>query len=512
MAKNVSSDCIAPRSFISIELSDHCKDAPELYLLAMLDASASCVAVLDEAGTILYVNRAWRQLAVRHNLAREQYGVRLNYLEICKRVSGASPDVASAITEGIAQILLGRELEFQQEYSCPESNPQSRGLIRAARFDLPNAFRVLVTHDDLTAQQQASEAQKNDEERLRLLLKMTSILPWESDVESGRFTYVGEQAAQLLGYPTEQWYETGFWSSHLHPDDRERAFTDCLKYSQALDNYDFEYRMIASDGRVVWLHDLVSVIHQDGEPKTIRGFLIDITERKLAEETLVNLSGLLINAQEEERKRIARELHDDLNQKMALLSIELAQLGRKIQKPRHLSPLVQGLQTKAQEISTEIHRLSYRLHPSKLDHLGLAAAIQSLCQDLSASGTLKIGFQQKGFSMTVSKDVRLCVYRIAQEALRNCLRHSGAHKAQVVLEEMGGAIRLSVTDDGCGFDMKSGVMKKGLGFTSMRERLRLVGGEMQVSSQPESGTRIEVSVPLTMECELNPMRFRATNM
>lgn len=393
MLKNLRRESIKPRSEIDVELSEHGKDEPELYLRALLDASASGIAVLDESGTILHTNMAWRQMAVRHGLTHHDYGVGLNYLEICGQLSGASPEDAAALTAGVTRILLGRELEFQQEYSCLDAETRKWGLIHAARFDLPRAFRILITHNDLD----------------------------------------------------------------------------------------------------------------------IRSCLIDITELKRTEETLINLSGQLINAQEEERKRIARELHDDLNQRMALLSIELAQLKQRFQKPRALCPLIESLQTKAQEISAEIHRLAYRLHPSKLDHLGLVAAVQSLCQEFSEGRNFKVELRLKDFPTTIPKDVSLCIFRIAQELLRNCHKHSGAHKAQVLLEEAEGAVRLSVSDDGCGFDIRSDAMKKGLGFTSMRERLRLVRGEMQVYSQTWNGTRIEISVPLTAEAETNQKRLLAAN-
>ena len=471
-------------------------DTEELYLSAMLDACAVGAALLDAGGTVLYVNGGWRHLAARHGLAHDLHGVGLNYTEICRQVSGVSAVDADAVVDGVVQILLGRATEFQKE--CVRRLPTSSQcvLIHAARLDVPGAFRVLVTHEDTALNKWTSEAERKTEDRLRLLLEMTNILPWEADAETGRFTYVGEQAVRMLGYPVEQWYEPDFWASHLHPDDCKRAFEDCLTYSQKLEDYQFEYRMIANDGRVVWVHDMVSVIHKNGQPVTIRGFLIDITERKQAEEALVRLSGRLINAQEEERKRVARELHDDLNQRMALLSIELGRLEQQVRKPRHLRPLVHSLQAKAQEISAEIHRISYSLHPSKLDHLGLGAAVRSLCEALSESHKLRIDFQQRGFTEAVPKDISLCVFRIAQEALRNCVRHSGASGARVALERTEAAVRLSVSDDGCGFDAEAGAAKKGLGLTSMRERLRLVGGELQIYSRPLGGTRIEIFVPL----------------
>src|SRR5436853_4683390 len=116
MANNLVHERIEPRSYIDVEFSEQCQDGPELYLRAMLDACASSVAVLDESGMILYVNRAWRQSAVRHALAHDLCGVGLNYLEICRQISGASPEEAVAITDGITHILLGWELEFQKEY------------------------------------------------------------------------------------------------------------------------------------------------------------------------------------------------------------------------------------------------------------------------------------------------------------------------------------------------------------------------------------------------------------
>ena len=223
----------------------------------------------------------------------------------------------------------------------------------------------------------------------------------------------------------------------------------------------------------------------------------DISRHRQAEEALRTLGGRLINAQEEERSRVARELHDDLNQQIALMSIELEQLGRKIPEGRDdLSALVWGLGAKAREISSEVHRLSYQLHPAKLDHLGLAAAIKSLCEELSERREIKIDFRQKGFPAVLSRDITLCVFRITQESLHNVVRHSGAHDAQVLLRRSASSVHLHVSDTGCGFDMQSSRAKSGLGFISMKERLRLVGGRISIRSQPCTGTQIDIVVPI----------------
>jgi PAS domain S-box-containing protein len=331
---------------------------------------------------------------------------------------------------------------------------------------------------------------------LNLLLEVARIIPWEADSRTSQFTYVGPQAEQALGYEIADWYQPDFWRVHLHPDDRERAIADSVRLARASDHYELEYRMIAKDGRTVWLHSLVTVSRENEEPAMITGFSIDVSQTRQTEAALRDVSGRLINAQEEERSRVARELHDDLSQRMALLSIDLEQLGQAMDGSGRVRRRFENLQNQAQEISADIHRLSYRLHPSKLDHLGLAAAIKSLCEQLNA-GNLRVYLHQQGFPAPLPNDITLCVFRIAQEALRNAVKHSKATHCRVILKKSFEAVYLSVVDDGCGFDMYSASLAEGLGFVSMRERLRIVGGQLEIHSQPGQGTRIEVSVPLS---------------
>ena len=221
----------------------------------------------------------------------------------------------------------------------------------------------------------------------------------------------------------------------------------------------------------------------------------DVTRQREAEEALRNLGGRLITAQEEERSRVARELHDNLNQQLALMSIELEQLERKIQST-FPALSVSNLQTRAQEIASAIHQLSYQLHPAKLDHLGLAAATKSLCAELSERHEITIEFSEQGFPSLLPQDVTLCLFRITQEALQNAITHSGTRKVEVQLRRTASGVYLRISDLGCGFDVHSPQAKGGLGFISMRERLRLVGGTIAIQSQPSSGTQIDVLVPV----------------
>ena len=469
-------------------------------LQKVIDASASHMAILDETGTILFVNHAWREFAARTGLMDDEQGLGRKYFELSSGTAAASSEDRTAIADGIRRVIANNEIEFQMEYRCTAVAEPLWFHVHAAAFRLPadvgDRF-ILVSHDDVSAAKLASDALTKDEDRLSRLLSTTNILPWEADAQTWMFTYVGEQAAEILGYPAEQWLEKDFWTAHIHPDDRESAAAECLKLAKYLDQYQFEYRMIANDGRVVWIHDMVSVVRENGKPVMIRGFMIDVTERKQSQDILADLSGRLITAQEEERKRIARELHDDLNQRIALMSIELEQIAQIMAaKTDGLTGRVRGVQKRAQEISTEIHRMSHELHPSKLDHLGLAPALKSFCKDISNSRGLEVDFRNEGIPAKLPMDITLCIFRIAQEALQNAAKHSGALRIEVVLSSTPDSVSLVVSDAGHGFDTNSESMTSGLGFISMRERLRLVDGELQIHSKPSKGTRIEVSVPL----------------
>jgi PAS domain S-box-containing protein len=468
--------------------------APDVSLRAMVDACVSNVAVLDESGSIIYASTAWDLL--ERNVTGKTGAAPL--FESCRRFtqseSNEQPELSLA--DDIQSILEGKQKEFHRKYyfhSLPESRPF---VMHAARLNLPGStFRVLITHEDLPP---VREYFNESKERLLELLG-TKILAWEGEVEGQRFSYVSEHAVEMLSYPVTDWYESKFLATHIHADDRHWVLAAYQKQTRITKHFDLTFRMWANDGRLVWVQNLISVGPKNDGSRKLHGFMIDVSERKRAEEVLKTLGGRLIAAQEEERRRVARELHDDFNQRLAVMSIELEQLGQKIQKPLGLRRSVERLQDLAQEIAAEIHRLSYKLHPSKLDHLGLVAAVKSLCAELSESGKLNVEFHQSGFPFALDRDTTLCLFRIAQEGLRNCVKHSRAESARVVLTRTRDSVRLLVSDNGCGFNTKTALMEKGLGFVSMKERLHILSGEMNVYSKPLHGTRLEVSVPLTLD-------------
>jgi signal transduction histidine kinase len=261
------------------------------------------------------------------------------------------------------------------------------------------------------------------------------------------------------------------------------------------DTFELDYERRTPSGRRYFRMSVTPRL--DGGGGAIVSFR-DVSERRLEEERMLELSRQLIMAQENERTRIARELHDDLNQRLALLSLKLEQLGR--QSPSSADEFRQRaheLCTSIRSISTDVHRIAHQLHPSKLDTLGLVAAIRGLCNEISTHQLLRVEFIHRNVPESLSQDVALCLYRIVQESLSNVIKHSGAREARVELIGCAQAIQLRIADLGAGFDIETVKNRGGLGLISMQERLRLVGGEISIESQPMCGTQINVQILLT---------------
>jgi len=227
---------------------------------------------------------------------------------------------------------------------------------------------------------------------------------------------------------------------------------------------------------------------------------MDITDHKLAEEALANVGRRLIEAHEEERTWIARELHDDINQQLALLTV---QLGKWAQHPPNSSAKVtehiRHVCKSFSELGSDIQALSHRLHSSKLEYLGIVAAARSFCQELSDQKKVQIDFTYDGIPHSLPKEISLCLFRVLQEALQNAIKHSGERHFKVELSGTSAQIQLTVSDLGVGFDPQDAINRSGLGLISMRERLHLVDGELSIRSEPGHGTTISACVPLRTE-------------
>ena len=224
----------------------------------------------------------------------------------------------------------------------------------------------------------------------------------------------------------------------------------------------------------------------------------DISERRRSEEKLQALRNRLTRTQEEERSRIARDLHDDIGQRLAILSIDLEQMKLASQQDgsafaRELEALVRT----AGEITSDVHNISRRLHPSQVELLGLAPALNNFCREFANRNSMRIQFTSACLTCKVPEEASLCLFRVAQEAIRNVHKHSGCREALVELDEISGSLRLRISDRGAGFDPVLAEATQGLGLLSMDERLRSMGGELFVHSRPGGGTCIEACIPAT---------------
>jgi len=316
---------------------------------------------------------------------------------------------------------------------------------------------------------------------------------WRADAATLEHSYVSEQAEAVLGYPLRQWFDQLlFRELHLHPDDRLNVFLTYRKAAQNREPYRLDYRMAAADGREVWFHECVHAVLDERQRVELIGVMVDITDRKDAEKALLEVNSRLIHAQEEERCRIARELHDDFNQRLALLAIGLERLSQTLGLDSPGASQVSDLCRLTQDISTDVHRLSHRLHPAKLEHLGLVPAIKGLCREFSEQYGSQIDFIHRNVPNRLPKESALCLFRVAQEALSNTIKHSGVKMARVELLGHRGVLHLCICDSGAGFDPQSVFAKGRLGLISMQERVRAAGGTIAVESSPSSGTRISV--------------------
>jgi PAS domain S-box-containing protein len=351
---------------------------------------------------------------------------------------------------------------------------------------------------DITERKRAEEALRESEKRFRLVADTVPALTWMSGTD--KFcTFFNKGWLEFTGRSMQQELGEG-WVSGVHPEDLER----CLRlYRDGFDarvDFEMEYRLLRFDGNYRWLVDYgVPRFESDGTFCGFIGSCVDITDRKLTAESLQDLTGRLITTQEEERARIARELHDDFSQRLALHSIGLAQLWKRLPESEvEERAEVQELLKTTREMASDMRSLSYQLHSTRLEHVGLELALRALCKEMSSKYNIEIEFTQRGVSSEIPKDVALCLFRIAQEALGNVVKHSHAKQAQAELHRAGNEIRLRVVDAGVGFDSDVRRADAGIGLVSMRERLRLVDGTLFVRSAPSKGTEILAQVPLSV--------------
>jgi PAS domain S-box-containing protein len=365
------------------------------------------------------------------------------------------------------------------------------------------------TVQDITERKRVEEALRESEDKLRLILDSTAEAIYGSDLE-GRCTFCNPACLRTLGY--ERVDELLGRDMH-HLIHRTRGDGTLIPVEECRIFRATRTGVGAHvDDEVLWRANGTSFpaeywCHPQWKGQEVVGVVVafvDITQRRLADAALASVSGKLIEAQEQERGRIARELHDDIGQRLALLAISLAQLQQPFPDSSELSRRISELHNHTSEIAIDIQSLSHELHSSRLQYLGIVAALRGFCQEFSEQQKVHIDFESHDLPIPLSPDTSLCFFRVLQEALHNSAKHSGVQHFEVRLWATPDEIHLTVSDSGAGFDIEAAKASRGLGLISMEERVKLLKGTLAIDSQLQRGTTIHARVPLGSD--IKPMQ------
>jgi PAS domain S-box-containing protein len=462
--------------------------ASELRFRHLLDDSPIGVALLDPNAQVRMANARLGQFLAR---SREE----LHFDNILELIH---PDDVSQTWLHLRELLAGvgeiahSEMRFLRK---DKSIVWGRMTISLAGTKVGNGPLLLCMIEDVTETKEARELLERSRRMLTLALESSRSIAWEYDIQTDTISWLDRH---ILHDSEERVPARDSFTrvlAHVAPEDREGL---CGLRDQVLKSggaFSTEFRMFAEDGGVRWM--LVKGELQrkrcEHDPRFV-GVAIDVSEMKRAQLQLQELAKRLMQAQEEERKHISRELHDDIGQRVALLGMELDIARRLICHEDTLRAKLEQLHASVSELGTDLHHISHGLHSSKLKHLGLDSALRELCQRISNGPSLQVELHCSGQTNMLSEGEALVLFRIAQEGLNNVVRHSNANRATVTLRCSEPKAELTIWDNGCGFDLQK--QSGGIGLLGMRERLRAVNGRLQILSDRKSGTELHATVPV----------------
>jgi len=416
------------------------------------------------------------------------------------------PDIESAPEEAAVDKASWRKYNVVSAFVIPLSTGGGRPLgfwgidSTSERREWPerlqNRLRIVAgVFADTIERSISDRLLRESEARLTLAAETAGAGFWTLDMQTGAI-WATPKLKELFGLKPDDSIDLASFLAIVHPEDCERVQQGIQAMTRGKEIKE-EYRIIASSGVMRWLMSRGSqrVFAIDGR-SLLMGITFDITERRNNEEALRTLGSRLIAAQEEERRRIARELHDDVCQQLAFISIGIEQLQSSEFGATERLRQIRKLSEETRRLGSDIQALSHQLHSSKLDYLGLVPAIRGLCRELGEHHEANIHFSESGIPKAVAPDVALALFRITQESLHNALKYSGVRDFTVRLEGTRTHVELMVSDHGAGFDVSEAERGCGLGLISMRERILAVKGTLSIQSQPTRGTQVTVRVPL----------------
>jgi PAS domain S-box-containing protein len=361
------------------------------------------------------------------------------------------------------------------------------------------AERMLGMAADITDRKRVEEALRENEERLRLAVEAGKIYAFEWDVATDTVVRSPE-AVNILGIGAPLCTTRQQVLSTVHPDDRARVTAAASLSTPENPINRVSFRVLYPDGSMVWAEKTTHAFFDEhGKMLRVVGMVADVTERKRAEEALSTLNRRAIEAEEREHNRIAKDLHEDIGQRLALLAIEIDKLRT---EPANQADEIRGrmdsVWNRTLEILTDVKASAHELHSPRLEYLGIAEVMRCFCQEFGERKRVEIDFRSRDLPDLVMPDVSICLFRVLQEALYNGMKHSGMQQFEVQLWGAAREIHLMVSDSGAGFDLEAARRETGLGLIRMEERLKLVKGTFSIESQPKRGTTIHARVPLNL--------------
>ena len=408
-------------------------------------------------------------------------------------------DLAERVTANYRRCVeTGTTINYDETLALPIGDRHFHTTLIPLRDDSGCIHRILGVARDITERVRSERALRESEERLRVALQAGKMYAHEWDVATDHVVRSDEYINVLGLTPDDESLTRQQLAAKIHPEDREKFNASVASLTPEDPIAHTSYRALRSDGSVVWLEKIGrAYFGNQGKMVRMLGIVADITERKMAEDALSSISRKLIDVQEKERTRIARELHDHIAQRFVLLAVELEQIKQDL--PASLAEAgqrIEQLRTRITEVSSDVQAISHNLHSSKLEYLGLVAAMKSFCKEFAEQQNVRVDFFPDNIPYRVPYETSLCLFRVLQESLQNAAKHSGGRHFEVQLRGASSEIHLSVRDAGCGFNAESARRGRGLGLTSMEERLRAVNGTFFIESWPNHGTTIRAGVPL----------------
>ena len=406
------------------------------------------------------------------------------------------------LPEVYRDVLLRRRPRVVGMIQAQGSRPTRERLFTMSAFPV-GASGVGISFEDAHSLITGRSARVLAERQLAQTCEFVGAILWRADPETLQFTYVSPQAQAILGYWLERWTgEINFWKKHISPEDRERVASVCEKIVREGKRRDFEFRMNSVHGQTLWFHAAAEVAEQDGRRPELVGVMNDITDLKRAEERIRALTSRLIRVQDDERRRISRELHDSLGQYLTSVKINVEMVKRESTgiDETHRALLAESSET-LERCVQEVRSVSYVLHPPLLDELGLLAALHWYTAGFTERSGIQVNLNLPHEFSRLPDEMELAAFRIVQESLTNIQRHSGSDTAWVTLSEHEDRAEIRVTDSGVGIPghvverIMQGKTLEGIGLRGMYERVRELGGRLEIESTG-MGTAVSAVLPL----------------